>query len=236
MRIGLPFTRRFQLFEYLQNLVMLPSFFCDLSTNHDVLSLLPQDEKLQYIKMRETFQSEQVHPSHQSRFREQIEQIFRWVDARSVQRQVRGLIAGLISCGAWICVNTRQLQKLLGRCKSSINHGFQQLGYCSMKSNTRSQECLLAALPCLVKDQWLSRQWTVRYCAQRRRPEAKPLPIPIIERPLSVPIECLMSVTDECEIPALSDAVAAEVVENSETGPLDLEEQEIALQLKNVEW
>lgn len=180
---------------------MLQKMLCQMSSSLDVLSLLPQDEKVQYLHMREAFQSEQEHSAHdrhQSHFGEQIQRINRWVDTRIVQRQMRGLIAGLISCGAYICVNTRQLQKLLGRCKSSINNGFQQLGYCSVKSKSQARQCLLTTLPCLVKDQGLSRQWTVRYCARsERKKTTSEVPMPIIARPLSLPIECLLSLEED---------------------------------------
>lgn len=111
-------------------------------------------------------------------FRDQLRKVFEFVDMKLPQRQVRGLLAGVIKLGEYVCVNTRQLQKFTGRCKSSINNGFQQLGYASLKSKSQTQTCLMTALPCLIKDQGLSRQWTVRYLAKE---EKKGLPIPIID-------------------------------------------------------
>ena len=222
--------------------LMLQRLFCEAGPGLDALSLLPQDDKAQYVQMREVFQNEQehaMHERHQSHFREQIERIRRWVDARIVHRQVRGLIAGLISCGAYICVNTRQLQKLMGRCKSSINNGFQQLGYCSVKSKSRASQCLLTTLPCLVKDQRLSRQWTVRYCARReRRKQISEVPMPIIERPLSVPIEHCVFDEVEFEVPRLSDDVCGFDCseECAPPGPLDLGEPDIALATNDMVW
>lgn len=147
-------------------------------------------------------------------FREQLMKVFEFVDMKMAQRQTRGLLAGVIKWGEYVCVNTRQLQKFTGRCKSSINNGFQQMGYTSLKSKSQTQTCLMTALPCLIKDQGLSRQWTVRYLAKE---EKKGLPIPIIdshsaslmdlsspsideqieESPLNFPIETLGFETEE---------------------------------------
>jgi hypothetical protein len=62
----------------------------------------------------------------------------------------------------FICVNTRQLKDFLGRCKSSINGSFQQLGYVAVPTKSKARTCVLSLLPGLVNEPNILRQWTVR--------------------------------------------------------------------------
>jgi hypothetical protein len=85
-----------------------------------------------------------------------------YIERSSIGIEERSILVGVAFAGPYICVNTRQLKLLIGRCKSSINGNFQQLGYTSLR--TKSGELLSTILPSLVNEMTVLRQWTVR-CA-----------------------------------------------------------------------
>jgi hypothetical protein len=93
--------------------------------------------------------------------------LLEFIERSPVGVESRCILTGVAFAGAYCCVNTRQLKSLLGRSKSSINGGFQQLGYVSVKA--RAAECIEAILPWLTKDVNAFRQWTVR-CATGNSP------------------------------------------------------------------
>jgi hypothetical protein len=100
-------------------------------------------------------------------FSEDLLMLLEFIERSPGGREDRAILVGLAFAGPYVCVNTRQLKALLGRCKSSINGSFHVLGYASMKS--RASECLAAVLPSLMKELPLLRQWTVR-CASENAP------------------------------------------------------------------
>jgi hypothetical protein len=71
-------------------------------------------------------------------------------------------VTGIAFAGPFICVNTRLLKSFLGRCKSSINGGFQQLGYVAIRTKTKAHACILAIMRSLANDSNVMRQWSVR--------------------------------------------------------------------------
>ena len=129
---------------------------------NDPTDLLSRIDAEEYRRLRESFSSPATHDRHQATFQQEIKNIIQFVERSKEGREERALAAGLVYTGTYFCVNTQQLKKLIGRCKSSINSGFQQMGFLSMKMKTRARSCLLAALPSLLNDTGSSRQWTVR--------------------------------------------------------------------------
>jgi hypothetical protein len=75
----------------------------------------------------------------------------------------RALLVGIFFAGPGICVNIRQLQFFMAHSKSSLNGSFQQIGFTSVKAKSKARDFVLAALPFLQRDQFLLKQWTVRY-------------------------------------------------------------------------
>jgi hypothetical protein len=59
-------------------------------------------------------------------------------------------------------LSTRQLCKLVGRCKSSVNAGFQSLGYVTTPISLAQTSAFLRALPFMRNSMEEMRQWTVR--------------------------------------------------------------------------
>lgn len=90
--------------------------------------------------------------------------LMKYIDYSSVRRDDRAICVGLAFSGPFVCVNTQQLKTILGRCKSSINNSFQQIGYDAVKNKSKSKEAVLAIIPSLIAEQSTLRKWTVR-CA-----------------------------------------------------------------------
>jgi hypothetical protein len=107
-----------------------------------------------------------------------------YIDRSSMGWDHRCVLVGIAFSGPFVCVRIHQLKSVLGRCKSSINGSFQQLGYASIK--TKANCYLLNILPFLIQDASAMRQWTVRvatetaeFCFVARRK------FPIRTRPLA---------------------------------------------------
>lgn len=90
--------------------------------------------------------------------------LMNFIDYSSIRRDDRAICVGLAFSGPFVCVNTQQLKTILGRCKSSINNSFQQIGYDAVKNKSKSKEAVLAIIPSLIAEQNTLRKWTVR-CA-----------------------------------------------------------------------
>ena len=165
------------------------------------LPLLPPDPSLPAVYWRQLTTSDQVeflklrtrlHQSQKSSvkdrrlvtFSHEMEAVLSFLDSRREGRDQKCVLAGIAFAGPFICVNTRQLKSFLGRCKSSINGSFQQLGYVAVRTKSKAKACVLSVLPILANDQNLLRQWTVRgaskdalFCFVPRFP---PSPMPSI--------------------------------------------------------
>jgi hypothetical protein len=97
----------------------------------------------------------------------------RFIGSAPGGREDRAKVAGLAAAGPFIAVNTQQLKGLIGRCKSSINNGLQESGYLTVKTRTKSRECILLILPSLKMDPGAMRHWSLRFT----RTGAAPMPI-----------------------------------------------------------
>jgi hypothetical protein len=123
------------------------------------------DDQREFLRLRGSFREEV--PAHardrrSASFSQELVALLQFIERSPIGFEERSLLVGVAFAGPFICVNTRQLKALVGRCKSSINGSFQQLGYVGIKS--KACDCLLSVLPSLVKQPTLLRQWTVR-CA-----------------------------------------------------------------------
>ena len=74
----------------------------------------------------------------------------------------RALICGYLYIGKMLAINTRQLMHLVGKCKSSINSGFQAIGYKVIPMDAESAVTLMKTYPFLKNQISLTRQWTLR--------------------------------------------------------------------------
>lgn len=81
----------------------------------------------------------------------------------------RSLVCGItwISDTA-IAISTRQMSILIGKCKSSINSGFQSLGYLPVTTDLYYVEELMKVFPFMYDDCTKMRQWTIRVCTEMK--------------------------------------------------------------------
>jgi len=123
---------------------------------------LSNDDKSAYIALKDAFHGNSSVPKvrHQATFHQDLSLIHSYIERRTDQSDIRSIVCGIYFGGKFICVNTRQLKYLLGRCKSSINNGLQQLGYISAKN--RIKPAIVTVLPALLHESNILRQWTLR--------------------------------------------------------------------------
>jgi hypothetical protein len=74
----------------------------------------------------------------------------------------RSVNCGITWVGDAIAISTRQLSKLIGKCKSSINSGFRTLGYATVLTNLEHAALLTRVFPFMMDNSTELRQWTVR--------------------------------------------------------------------------
>ncbi|OHT00797.1 hypothetical protein TRFO_07779 [Tritrichomonas foetus] len=137
--------------------------------------LLPCEDKIEFISLREALHAQHcsIHKDHtNSTFQNDLQMIYAFIERRPDQKEIRSIVSGICFAGNYICVNTRQLKHFIGRCKSSINNGFQQLGYVSAKTKVRN--CIISALPSLLHDPALLRQWTMRFSENQTNADQQP--------------------------------------------------------------
>ncbi|KAH0793345.1 potassium/sodium hyperpolarization-activated cyclic nucleotide-gated channel 1 [Histomonas meleagridis] len=76
-----------------------------------------------------------------------------------------------------IVINTRQLQHIIGKCKSSINNGIQAIGYVLVQTTAEIASELGKLFPFLKSNFSEMRQWTVRKLVTKNIEETKNMPI-----------------------------------------------------------
>ena len=74
----------------------------------------------------------------------------------------RCYVCGICWLNNGIAINNRRFGCMLGKCKSSINGSFQQLGYVTAPSRSESYDAIVEAIPALKNDMSALREWTVR--------------------------------------------------------------------------
>jgi hypothetical protein len=122
-----------------------------------------------------------ISPRRPHRFDEEISAIIAFTNQPTPGRGARCLAAGVACQGPHVCVNTNRLKHFIGRCKSSINYGFQQLGYDVVRNRSEAFDSLCAIVPEMRSDPASFRQWTVRCATEMNRwcfvsPHIQPLP------------------------------------------------------------
>lgn len=150
-----------------------------------VWGCLALDEQSAFFELRDC-----LHRMHEARpapgFKAELELIRAFIDRYHTRVNQRAITAGVYFAPAFICVNTAQLKWLVGRCKTSINNGFLQLGFLSSKTKVR--RLLLSVLPEMAPFPAAARQWTMRYTDTAASTPAaiqprKALPTPKIHLP-----------------------------------------------------
>jgi hypothetical protein len=131
-------------------------------------SRISQEDRKEFTRLRASFHNQQKNPVKDRRlvsFFNELQTVLDFTDRSSSGIEERCILSGVAFGGAFICVNTQQLKSFVGRCKSSINGSFQQMGYVAMKTKGKAKACLLSVLPSLTTEMMALRQWTVRYAS-----------------------------------------------------------------------
>lgn len=132
-------------------------------------NLLSQDDKTEYLRLRQGFHHGQKISSKDRRivtFRKELDSVLRFLERSSENKEARCVLTGVCFAGRVVCVNTRQLKAFLSRCKSSINGSFQQLGYVALRTKAKARSCVTTVLPSLQNQQNILRQWTCRVVSE----------------------------------------------------------------------
>jgi hypothetical protein len=76
----------------------------------------------------------------------------------------RCFVCGVVWLENVIAVNTRQLSKLTDKSKSSINFGFQAIGYKTVTMSPTQASEMISRFPLFSSDSNEIHQWTIRMC------------------------------------------------------------------------
>lgn len=162
----------FQLFEAKNRhiLMCMPvSRMNDISLPPQYWNVLSQDDRCEFMRLKASFRQAPKVTSKDYRvvtFSKELSVVIRYLERSPENMEARCVLVGVCFVGPYVCVNTRQLKTFLGRCKSSINGSFQQLGYVALKTKAKAKACVITALPSLQNHQGILRQWTVRYVSE----------------------------------------------------------------------
>ena len=141
-----------------------------ISRDSDVLhrhwmKLSPEDQS-EFVQLRNNFIRNSKTASKDRRvvaFRNELITALKYIEKNTENIEARCILTGICFCGPLIAVNNRQFKFFSGRCKSSINGSFQQLGYSAVKTKSKAKKCVMDLLPSLSSESQLIRQWTVRW-------------------------------------------------------------------------
>jgi hypothetical protein len=127
--------------------------------------ILSEEDKVQYRQLQRTLDPLSYRTTKDSlsvKFRVLLTQIQQYTTRHNSDDWKRQRVCGIIWLDDVIAINTRQLSRLIRKCKSSINCGFQSLGYqpISMSSEYLSQ--LTRAFPFFGTTCSEIKQWTLK--------------------------------------------------------------------------
>jgi hypothetical protein len=135
------------------------------SDTPEFLSLLPEDDRRGYQALRESLGR---RPGRGSRnksgdnFREDMRAIRDYVVRGDDMDNLRGLVCGVLWLDRGVAINIQQLRILTGKCKSSINSAFQNLGFGTIPNGADVSAEIAALFPFMGNRFDLVRHWTLR--------------------------------------------------------------------------
>jgi hypothetical protein len=95
-------------------------------------------------------------------FRLIIQRITQYAIQNNENDWKRSLVCGVVGAGDDLAVSTTQLTKLIGKCKSWINSGFQSIGFAPAPMTSECAASLARAIPLIRADPREPRKWTLR--------------------------------------------------------------------------
>jgi hypothetical protein len=145
---------------------------------HDwgILSEADQAQYLQLRKFLSVFSFRTSQDDVCTKFRITIKKIQKYTTRNDADDWKRQWVCGLVVLDCAIAISTHQLSKLLGRCKASINTGFQLLGYDRVSLSSFHASDLVRAFPSFARNCRKVRQWTIRVNRMTWRPPLVAIP------------------------------------------------------------
>lgn len=127
----------------------------------DPYDLLTVEEQNEYDKIYAHFYNFNIKGNRNSLFIDDIGHVISFLQRSEKNFQNRCIVAGIYIAGPIIVINTKELKRLMSRCKSSINGGLLKMGYRSLGINQRSKTIVQTLMPNIATYKALT-QWTVR--------------------------------------------------------------------------
>lgn len=128
-------------------------------------SSLTLEDQNEFFRIRSELHESQNTPQKDKRailFPAELSLVLYFTERSPAGVEDRSIAVGAAFAGPFICVNTSQFKSFLGRCKSSVNGCFHQMGYVALRTKSKARECILSCLPSLAHDPSALRRWTVR--------------------------------------------------------------------------
>ncbi|EAX89321.1 hypothetical protein TVAG_017700 [Trichomonas vaginalis G3] len=141
-------------------------------------------------------------------FRRELFILLSYIDKDMSKRSSKCKIIGISFVGPFVCTNTKLLSNFIGRSKSSINAGLQQIGFYAVKDKKICRQVLGITMPTLTGNTYM-KQWSVRavsdnakFCFLTRfvHPETPLINSDSLDKP-SEP----MPIEEECNLPLFED-------------------------------
>lgn len=127
--------------------------------------LLCEEDKEEYFKIQKDLayqDSKNQRNKSTEAFIEAVRKVHTFITRDNKNDILRSLVCGLIWLKNGIAINTHQLRVITCKCKSTINHSFQTLGYGALPYGSDQHEQLYKMLPFLKDNFNEQRQWTIR--------------------------------------------------------------------------
>jgi hypothetical protein len=127
--------------------------------------ILSDDDKRGYLELRRGLEPLSVRSDKdqlQVRFEVILTRIQLFALRHDEHDWKRCLVCGIAWLDGAVAMNMRQLALLIPKCKSSINTGFQTMGYAVVPMTSRHIARLVRLFPFLMENANTMRQWTLR--------------------------------------------------------------------------
>lgn len=163
----------------------MKSFMIPYFTLPKYFERLSIDDQCRYMQLREDI-SKSFLQSKNAKICDNFQNVFDlirgYVNREPSSENDRALVCGIMWVDDKIIINTRQLQLVIGKCKSSINNGIQTIGYVSMPTSADIAVVIGRRFPFLKNSFAELRQWTVRRLSvSHQLPPPPPPPLPAVE-------------------------------------------------------
>ena len=147
-------------------------------------SLLSDEDVREYKKLQEKLHL-RMEKSTKGKFSTILVDITKIIEdflsEDNTYNHLRAFICGYLPIQDAIAINTKNLMCLLGKCKSSINVGFQEIGWHVVPIDTYQASALNKNFPLLKNKTFLARQWTIRKYIPKSEPTQQEYPNDIFD-------------------------------------------------------